>query len=113
MSSKEKYNFDHSELENGPIDKRECRDILCCILFVFAMVVMMALFGIGLGEGSPSYLIAPFNSNSPREQCGISKGLEDYPYLYIAVPFKFSYKQTFCVKACPTEYSQDPNTGIY
>ena len=36
MGEKDLGNPD-KELENGPIDKRECRDILCCLLMFAAI----------------------------------------------------------------------------
>ena len=30
--------------ENGPIDKRGCQDIICCIIFVLASIAMLGLF---------------------------------------------------------------------
>ena len=33
----EKHGEIDKSLENGPVDKRECRDILCCLLFLVAL----------------------------------------------------------------------------
>jgi len=53
MGNKRKYEDDEvdKELENGPIDKRSCTDILCCLFFVVAITGMYSLFSIALVNG--------------------------------------------------------------
>lgn len=55
----------YDELKNGPVDARECRDILCCLMFLAASIVLIALFIYGVATGSPEKLMTPFDSNSP------------------------------------------------
>jgi hypothetical protein len=50
-------------MENGPVDKRECRDLICCILFLVGTVIMFAFFVQGLSEGDPIRLIAPYDND--------------------------------------------------
>ena len=47
---KRKYEDDEidKELENGPIDKRSCTDICCCLFFLAALFAMYTLFTIAL-----------------------------------------------------------------
>lgn len=39
------------ELKNGPINKRECRDILCCLMFIAACISCVYFFAFGLANG--------------------------------------------------------------
>jgi len=39
------------ELKNGPINKRECRDILCCLMFIGACISCVYFFAFGLANG--------------------------------------------------------------
>lgn len=50
MGNKRKYEDDEvdKELENGPIDKRGCTDICCCLFFLAALFAMYTLFTIAL-----------------------------------------------------------------
>jgi hypothetical protein len=47
---KRKYEDDEvdKELENGPIDKRSCTDILCLIFFLVALGCMYIVFTMAL-----------------------------------------------------------------
>jgi hypothetical protein len=65
--SKEDYKVkeNYEELKNGPVDNRECRDILCCLLFIAASIVLSALFIYSVAEGKPEKLMTPFDSNYP------------------------------------------------
>ena len=36
------------ELKNGPLENRECRDLLCCLLFLFNFLVMGYCFIYGM-----------------------------------------------------------------
>lgn len=38
-------------LENGPVEKRECRDILCCLLFCLAMAAAFYVLILGFTTG--------------------------------------------------------------
>jgi hypothetical protein len=65
--SKEDYKVkeNYDDLKNGPVDNRECRDILCCLMFIAASIVLGALFIYSVAEGQPQKLMTPFDSNSP------------------------------------------------
>ena len=41
------------ELANGPIEKRKCTDILCCLIFVAFWVGFFIITIISLTEGHP------------------------------------------------------------
>jgi choline transporter-like protein 2/4/5 len=51
------------ELENGPIENRSCRDILCCLLFLAAVVAMFVIGIYGYTQGDPSRLARPYDSD--------------------------------------------------
>ena len=36
---------------------------------------------LAFNQGTPEYLVYPFDSNA--NQCGFTSGYEDYPYVYI------------------------------
>jgi len=93
------------ELEKGPVEKRTCRDILCCILFLAYCAGMVAVSAYALSHGNPSQLVAPYDSDG--NQCGYGN-LSDYKYLYFAVPFPNYINTTVCTKACPS-YTNSSN----
>jgi hypothetical protein len=49
-------------LENGPTEKRECRDILCCLLFIGAVGLAGYVFINGLVLGQPEKLVLLYDS---------------------------------------------------
>jgi hypothetical protein len=51
---------DAAKLENGPIDKRGCTDILCCLLFIGNIVVMIYVAAYGVANGAPLLLTAVY-----------------------------------------------------
>lgn len=51
MPEQGSHNDKDDELKNGPIGKRECRDILCCLLFIGACIACVYFFAFGLANG--------------------------------------------------------------
>lgn len=51
------------ELENGPIESRSCRDILCCLAFLVAVVAMFVIGIYGYSNGEPARLAIPYDSD--------------------------------------------------
>ena len=51
------------ELENGPIEKRYCRDLFCCLLFLAAFIAMLAIGIYGYKNGEPGLLALPYDSD--------------------------------------------------
>jgi len=51
-------------LENGPTEQRECRDVLCCLLFICAVGLAGYVFINGLVMGKPEKLILLYDSMS-------------------------------------------------
>jgi len=114
MSAKTDPGKPDTELENGPVDKRECRDVLCCLLFIAAMVVAAVIFITGFTEGDHRRLTYVYDNSGDDEPCGLGDR-EDYPYLYFPdlsgddAAFKAS---RVCVKECPTEDETDAGVEV-
>lgn len=102
---KKDYGEPDTSLAQGPIDKRECRDILCCLLFIAAMVASIYVLVVGLAAGNLMKLQEVKDTN--LNTCGTGVRA-DYPYLYY--PKISSDTATYvatrvCVKKCPTSTS--------
>jgi hypothetical protein len=41
------------DLVNGPLEERNCTDILCCLLFIAGFIGMIAVGSIGFAKGKP------------------------------------------------------------
>ena len=68
------------DLENGPVFKRHCTDILCCPLFVVFCAGMVWAFIYGLSNGDPWKLTTLFDTDG--NGCGHDSGYEDYDLIY-------------------------------
>ena len=107
-----------AELEKGPIEKRSCQDILCCLIFVAYVIGMIAASSIGYSNGQPELLAAPYDSDGILNSmirshllllgtpCGIDE-YEEYPFLYFAVPYTNYLQYTTCIKECPTYQDEE------
>jgi len=89
------------ELANGPMQKRHCTDILCCLLFVAFLGGLIAVAGYGISMGNPNLIGRGYDQDG--KICGYTSGYEDYPYLYFTVPKSGYLNQTLCVKTCPLD----------
>jgi len=92
------------ELENGPMEKRHCTDILCCLLFICFMGGMIGVAAYSISQGNPNLIGRGYDSDG--FMCGVDPGYEAYPYLYFATPTTGYLTQTVCLSSCPT----DPST---
>jgi choline transporter-like protein 2/4/5 len=89
------------DLENGPIFKRHCTDILCCPLFVAFCVGMAWAFIYGLANGDPRKLITLYDTDA--NGCGYTSGVKSYDYIYWpSLDYSADSGKTVCVKFCPT-----------
>ncbi|KAF5401578.1 Choline transporter protein 2, partial [Paragonimus heterotremus] len=95
----------------GPVDKRSCTDIPCCLLFFLFIVgfLIVTLWSFAMGD----YRRVLYPTNSQGQVCG--KDIPDKPYLYF---FDLARCLTFapaamivgcptpqvCVKSCPDYY---------
>ncbi|KAL4485812.1 hypothetical protein ABPG72_012352 [Tetrahymena utriculariae] len=86
------------ELMNGPINKRECRDILCCLMFIAACVSCIYFFAFGLANGQPDRLFSVYDmAGNP---CGLGSQ-SNRPYLFLYTPYSGYTSHSTCVASCP------------
>uniref|UniRef100_A0A672I149 Choline transporter-like protein n=1 Tax=Salarias fasciatus TaxID=181472 RepID=A0A672I149_SALFA len=64
---------------NGPIKKRGCTDIICCILFIIVILGYLAVGAVAWLYGDPRHVLYP--KNSTGWFCGIGAN-KDRPYLF-------------------------------
>ncbi|TSK87520.1 Choline transporter-like protein 2 [Bagarius yarrelli] len=94
----------------GPIHNRGCTDIICCILFVLAILGYVVVGILAWSQGDPRKVIYPTNSRG--EFCGqAGTPLEKKPYLFYfnilkcaspVVLLEFQCPTTqICVEKCP------------
>jgi len=81
-------------LRYGVIENRSCTDFLCCLLFVMLWIGMILSASIGFKNGNPKKMLSPFDSAG--NQCGLTKGFEQYNKIYFPQPNNIS--KTVCVK---------------
>lgn len=93
------------DLENGPVFKRHCTDILCCPLFMIFWAGMVWAFVYGLSNGDPWKLTTLFDTDG--NGCGHDSGFEDYDLIYwpditYSTSFSEVSSKTTWVKFWPT-----------
>ncbi|XP_067951394.1 choline transporter-like protein 2 isoform X2 [Watersipora subatra] len=97
---------------NGPIKKRGCTDVICCILFVICIAGMVVVGVLAYQNGDPKLLLYPSDSNGSL--CGYGDYL-DRPNLFFfdlvdcakvgpAIVTNGCPTKQICVTSCPTEY---------
>ncbi|XP_054636088.1 choline transporter-like protein 2 [Dunckerocampus dactyliophorus] len=93
----------------GPIHYRECTDVLCCLLFIVALVGYLAVGIIAWSNGDPRKMLYPTDSDG--NFCG-QGSMVDKPFLFyfsildclnpnVLVEFQCPTPQ-MCVENCPT-----------
>ncbi|XP_058256028.1 choline transporter-like protein 4 [Hemibagrus wyckioides] len=101
---------------SGPVKKRACTDVLCCIIFFAAMVGYVILGGAAWLYGNPQYII--YQQNSAGGFCGIGPNVDKPNVFYFdvlkcasaanvtAATFKGLQCPTtqVCVKKCPSAF---------
>ncbi|XP_058256019.1 choline transporter-like protein 4 [Hemibagrus wyckioides] len=101
---------------SGPVQKRACTDVLCCIIFFAAMVGYVILGGAAWLYGNPQYII--YQQNSAGGFCGIGPNVDKPNVFYFdvlkcasaanvtAATFKGLQCPTtqVCVKKCPSTF---------
>ena len=61
------------EKEDGAIKmERSCTDILCCLIYLFFIVVMVILAFYGISKGDPLNILTPFDTLNNK--CGAPIG---------------------------------------
>ena len=86
MSNKE----DHAKeinIENGPMEQRECRDILCFILFLANVGAMVYCSIYAYTKGNPDLIYR--GTDVDNNICGLG-ATANFPYLYFADPINLS-----------------------
>lgn len=98
------------ELNNGPIEDRSCRDILCCIIFILFLAGMVVVAVLGFSQGNPNLVLYPYDEDG--RQCGRTSETLKYPYLYLYKTIEqissASLNNTtdgVCVSSCPITYN--------
>ena len=110
------------DFKNGPIGKRSCTDMLCCLIFIIAIVAFCGASSYGYDNGDPSKLLLGWDSDG--NACGYSSATKDYEYLYWPEPPSADLQAAIvsldlsvaieilrigvCVKECPTENVDEP-----
>jgi choline transporter-like protein 2/4/5 len=98
------------ELNDGPIENRSCRDILCCLIFVLFIFGCIVIASLGFTKGNPNLIIYPYDEDGV--QCG--KEGQPYQYLYFyntvsnlaSVTNATAIAQGVCVTTCPNSYGK-------
>ena len=92
----------NSEIKDGCVKERGCKDVFCLVIFLAAVVAMIGVGVHGLLHGNIGKYTAPLDSKN--NFCGYSKGVEAYPYMYfknlLGSPSEI-LGSGVCVKACP------------
>ena len=95
--------------DDGPTQDRECRDIICCLLFIAFLVGMVLCAQYGYNNGDITMLLSSYNSKGNACQ-------GDHHLLYL--PSLFSgdsiWENSCCVSNCPKDtesVNKDTNGG--
>ena len=106
-------------MSNGPVENRECTDLICCLVFLAFLVGMVGVSGYGLVYGDPNRFLIMWDSDG--RGCGNDTAAIDYPYLYFPMinlteiqsatdnpkaAMREALKYGTCVKECPSESSK-------
>lgn len=83
----------------GSEDKlqRGCTDIPCCMLFLFAFMLMGALHQVAFADGDPRRLF--YGKDHDGLVCGVDEQVKDFPYVYY--PYKQMDKQPDSLLSVP------------
>ena len=76
-----------NDLENGPIENRECRDIFCWILFIINIGAMVYCSIYGYTTGNPDLIYR--GTDVDNNICGLGI-TANYPYLYFTDPLSLN-----------------------
>lgn len=118
-----KLDIDAGKLKNGPVMKRSCTDIICCLLFLAFIVGFAGTSAYGFMNGDPYLLLTAWDNDgkyklnlilSIGNGCGYNETTKDYPLLYWPAPDVSAisdvpleaFKYSTCVKECPTNESE-------
>lgn len=90
-------------LSLGPVQSRSMTDIICCLIFLAAVIFFFTvgiIYSVKGTNGSVTNIM-----DSSGNLCGVDANVKNYPYLYM-YKFEANYRSV-CVKECPKlDYNQ-------
>lgn len=92
----------YEDIEHSPVSEanRECRDIICLVLFAGMLVAMVYMSSAAYSTGNLTKIFRATDSNGVA--CGDPSGVaKDYPYSYFFNPTSGDLSNRYCVKECP------------
>lgn len=90
-------------LSLGPVQSRGMTDIICCLIFLAALIFFFTVGIIYSVKGTKGSVTNVMDSSG--NLCGIDANVKNYPYLYM-YKFEANYRSV-CVKECPKfDYNQ-------
>lgn len=97
-------------LNNGPVEDRSCRDVICCLIFVAFLGGMVIVAILGFVKGNPDLVLYPYDEDG--NQCGMANNTLEYKYLYLyqtvddAKDLNITQlTKGVCVRSCPSNYT--------
>jgi len=93
-------------LENGPIQKRCCTDIICWAIWITACAFWVFSVSYGISKGNPRSVFAPWDEDN--RQCGVTPAVLDHQYAYfytllsaVGTANVEAIKYVVCTDSCP------------
>lgn len=87
MDDQNDVKIECKDLENGPIEERECKDIICLILFVINIGAMLYCSYFAYYNGNLTKIFR--GTDIDKNICGEGVTFE-YPYIYFVDPLSFA-----------------------
>ena len=77
---REEFEKHKDDLAHGPVSKRFCTDIPCCLVFILFCAGMVAVFVYGLQYGKLENITIGWDGD--QNGCGYNETTKEYPFLY-------------------------------
>lgn len=87
------------KLVDSPMVDRQCRDLICCLLWIGGTIAFIIIISIGFREGQPLRLSYAYDPDG--RACGHDAGVMDAPYIYMVAPYVGFFNRSTCVQSCP------------
>jgi len=100
LSNDDNARISSSELRNGPLKRKGCTDLICCILFTLFVAGSVVLSAFAVSTGDIKLMLSP--TDAEGKLCGYEKR-KDYKFIYFASPDVKYLWRTVCVKKCPNK----------
>ncbi len=94
-------------LENGPTEKRECRDVLCCLLFICAVGLAGYVFINGLVLGQPEKLVLLYDSMANECSGSVTLTIIFSTLLFLTYKFIIVSLYVLCKSRCHQLFSAE------